>query len=77
LLLDPRFAGSNPAEDDGFLRAIRIHSKPYFRGEVKPSAPCLKILLSQLVKEPLRYERDTSLGKIHHFLHVHGVRLCV
>jgi hypothetical protein len=23
LLLDPRFAGSNPADDDGFLRVIK------------------------------------------------------
>jgi hypothetical protein len=36
--------GSNVAEDDGFLRAIKIHSTTYFRGAVKPSAPCCKIL---------------------------------
>jgi hypothetical protein len=34
--LDPRFAGSNLAEVDGFLRAIKIHSMLSFRGEVKP-----------------------------------------
>jgi hypothetical protein len=38
LLLDPRFAGSNPAEDDGFLRAIKIRSTTSFGGKVKPSA---------------------------------------
>jgi hypothetical protein len=26
LPLDPRFAGSNPAKDDGFLSAIKIRS---------------------------------------------------
>jgi hypothetical protein len=38
--LDPRFAGSNPAEDDGFLRVIKIRSMTSFGGEVKPSVPC-------------------------------------
>jgi hypothetical protein len=38
------------AEDDGFLRAIRIRSKTLFGGEEKPSVPCRKILLQ--VKVP-------------------------
>jgi hypothetical protein len=42
--LDPRFAGSNPAEVDGVLRAIKIHRTTSFRGEVKLSVPCRKIL---------------------------------
>jgi hypothetical protein len=43
--LDPRFTGSNPANGDGFLRAIKIIcSIPYFGGEVKPLAPSCKIL---------------------------------
>jgi hypothetical protein len=58
LQLDPKFAGSNAAEDDGFLRAIKIHSTTSIGGEVKPSIPCRKILL--YVKEPYVYERDTS-----------------
>jgi hypothetical protein len=29
--------GSNPAEDDGFLRVIKIYSITSFGGEVKPS----------------------------------------
>jgi hypothetical protein len=37
LPLDPKFAGSNAAEDDGFLRAIKIRSAASFRGELKPS----------------------------------------
>jgi hypothetical protein len=32
LPLDPRFAGSNPAEDDAFLRAIKIRSTTSFGG---------------------------------------------
>jgi hypothetical protein len=35
LPLDPRFAGSNPAEDDRFLRVIKIRSTTSFGGEVK------------------------------------------
>jgi hypothetical protein len=37
-------AGSNLAEDDGFLRAVKMHSVTSFVGEVKPSTPCHKIL---------------------------------
>jgi hypothetical protein len=37
---DPRFAGSNPAEDNGFLRVIKIRSTTSFGGEVKSSVPC-------------------------------------
>jgi hypothetical protein len=36
LAMDPRNAGSNPAED-GFLRAIKIRSTTSFGGEVRPS----------------------------------------
>ena len=38
--LDPRFAGSIPAEVDGFLRVIKIRSTTSFGGEVKPPVPC-------------------------------------
>jgi hypothetical protein len=59
LPLDPRFAGSNPAEDDDlFLREIKIRSTTSFGGEVKPSVSCRKIL--QHVKDPYEYEGDTS-----------------
>jgi hypothetical protein len=40
LPLDPKFAGSNPTKDDGFLRVIKIRSTTSFGGEVKPSVPC-------------------------------------
>jgi hypothetical protein len=43
LPLAQSFAVSNPAEGDGFVRAIKIHSTPTLGGEVKPSATC-KIL---------------------------------
>jgi hypothetical protein len=33
LRLDPKFSGSNPAEDDGFLRAIKIRSTTSFGGK--------------------------------------------
>jgi hypothetical protein len=42
--------GSHLAEDDGFLREVKIHSTTFFGGEVEPSAPCYNIL--QHVKEP-------------------------
>jgi hypothetical protein len=35
--LNPGFADSNPAEDDGFLKEIKIVSTIFFGGEVKPS----------------------------------------
>ena len=38
--LVPKFAGSNPAEAVGFLRAKKILSTPSFGGEVKPSVTC-------------------------------------
>jgi hypothetical protein len=40
LPLDPRFAGSNPAEDDGFSRVMKIRGTTSFGGEVKSSVPC-------------------------------------
>jgi hypothetical protein len=38
------FMGSNQAESDRFLRAIKFHSMTPFGVEVKPSAPCYKTL---------------------------------
>jgi hypothetical protein len=60
--LDPRFTGSNLADGDGFLRAIEFHCMPSFRGEVKPLAPCHKILHG-ILKSPTEYDRDTTLAK--------------
>jgi hypothetical protein len=42
--LHPRFAGSNPAEGNGFLRVINIRSVTSFGVAVNPSVPCPKIL---------------------------------
>lgn len=36
LLLDPRFADSIPAEDDGFLKEINVRDRISCGGEVKP-----------------------------------------
>ena len=38
--LEPKFAGSNPAEAVGFFRLKKILSTPSFGGEVKLSVPC-------------------------------------
>jgi hypothetical protein len=66
LILDPRITGSNPADDDGFLRVIKICITTSLRGEVKPSVTSDKIL--QLVKKPYEYETDTRYAKFRgHF----------
>jgi hypothetical protein len=62
LPLDPRLAGWNPAEDDGFLRAIKIYITTSFEMEVKPTALCRKILWH--VKEPCGVGRRYFVGKI-------------
>jgi hypothetical protein len=54
LLLDPKFAGSHPAE-------VKIRITTSIRGEVKLSVTCRKIL--RRVKEPYEYEID-FIGKI-------------
>jgi hypothetical protein len=40
LPLDRGFAGSKPAEEDGFLWAVKVLSTNSFGGEVKPAIPC-------------------------------------
>jgi hypothetical protein len=57
LAIGPKFAGSDPAQDDGFLRAIQICSTTSFGGEIKQAVPCCKFSL--LVKRHLQYKRDT------------------
>jgi hypothetical protein len=65
LLLGPKFAGWNRAEDDGFLMTIKIRSTIFFGGEVKPSSPCRKV--SRRGKDPYSM-KETLVGKIHgHF----------
>jgi hypothetical protein len=60
--LDPRLVGSNSAEDDGLLRAIKIRSTPSFVGEVKPEPPCRKIL--RHVKITCKYEPKFRHGDV-------------
>jgi hypothetical protein len=50
LAIGPNGCGFKPGQGDGFLRAIKIHSTPSFRQEVKLEVPCHEIL--QHVKEP-------------------------
>jgi hypothetical protein len=44
LTLGPKIHLLNPGGGDEFLRAIKIRSTPSFGWEVKPEAPCYKIL---------------------------------
>ena len=39
-ILDPRFAGLNPAEIDGFFQRVKILSMTSFGREIKPWVPC-------------------------------------
>jgi hypothetical protein len=43
LAIGPKVRGFKPGRDDGFL-TITIRSTPFFGGQVKALAPCLKIL---------------------------------
>jgi hypothetical protein len=60
--MDPNFAGSNTAEDDGFLRTIKIGSTTFFGEEVKPSVSCRKVL--RKIKSPYNM-KEILVGKIH------------
>jgi hypothetical protein len=60
--LNPRFAYSNPAEDDGFLMAIKILSTTSFGGELKAAVPCRKIL--RRVNYPYSM-KEILVGKIN------------
>jgi hypothetical protein len=57
LSLDLRSVGSISAEDDMFLKSIKICSRTFIGGTVKPSAPCRKVLRHD--KEHYEYESDT------------------
>jgi hypothetical protein len=59
--MHPRFAGSNTAVGDGFLVGIKIRSTLSFGREVKPSAPCCKVL--RHVKDPFEELKRYSLRK--------------
>jgi hypothetical protein len=44
LAIGPKGGVFKPGRGDGFLRAIKIRSTPSFGWEVRPEAPCRKIL---------------------------------
>jgi hypothetical protein len=48
------------------LKAIKISSTPSYGGEVKPEAPCSKIL--RRVNIASKHEQRYFEGQIHHFL---------
>jgi hypothetical protein len=58
LSLGPKIRRFKRAEDDGFLRAMKIRNTISFGGKVKPSATCRKI--SRYAKHTYEYERDAS-----------------
>jgi hypothetical protein len=63
--LDPKFAGSNPAEDDGFSRAIEIRNKTFFGRELKPSADVARF--RGTLKIPAEYDRYLASKINGHF----------
>jgi hypothetical protein len=63
--LEPRFAGSNPAEDDEFLRAIKIRSITSFGVEVKPTHVAR---FYGMLKNPVGYEREIRRQFLAKFL---------
>jgi hypothetical protein len=50
--------GSNPAESDGFLTAIKICSATSFGREIQLSAHVVRFY--GMLNDPLRYDRDTD-----------------
>jgi hypothetical protein len=56
------YMGSNAAESDGFLRAIKISRMTCFRVEVKLSAPCYKILWPKYAEYDKRYFASKITG---------------
>jgi hypothetical protein len=66
LSIGTKVSGSNPDEDDGFLRTIKIRINTCFGGEVKLSTPCRNIL--QRVEKLCGVRKRNLIGKIHsHF----------
>jgi hypothetical protein len=64
--LDPRFAGSNPADGDGFLRGIKFCSMTSFGGEVKLAVPYYSIL--RHAKDPYSIKEILARHKLWTFL---------
>jgi hypothetical protein len=60
--LKPKLAGSNPAEADGCLRAIRIRTTTFFGGEEKSKGKCHNFY--GMLQISVEYDRDTTPPKI-------------
>jgi hypothetical protein len=62
LTLGPRVHRFKSSRRVGFLRTIKIHSTPSFGGEVKPEAPCCKIL-RHIKKSHTGMDKNTLEGQ--------------
>jgi hypothetical protein len=60
--IGPKVPRLKPSRGNGFLREIKICTMPSFRGEVKPEAPCCKILC--YIKNHLHVRTQTLQGQI-------------
>jgi hypothetical protein len=60
LAMYPRFVGSNPAENDGFLMAIKLHSTTSFGGESKAVGP---MSFYGTLKNLAEYNKKYLVGK--------------
>jgi hypothetical protein len=56
--LEPRFAGSNPAEDDKCLMAIKIRNTYSFGGEISSYSHVVKFY--GILENPTGMKRDIS-----------------
>jgi hypothetical protein len=62
----PKVRMLKPGRGDGFLRAIKVRSRPFFGGEVKPLASCREIY--GMLKNLVSMNKNTSQGQIYHSL---------
>jgi hypothetical protein len=65
--IGPNVRVFKPSRGNGLLRATEIRSKSSFGREVKPEAPCRKIL--RHVKITWTDDKNSSQGQIHHCLY--------
>jgi hypothetical protein len=61
----PKVHAFKRSQGDGFLRAIKIRNTPSFGGEVKPDAPCRKMLW-HVRKSLASMNKNCSQGQIRH-----------
>jgi hypothetical protein len=67
LAITPKIRGFKPGWGYGFLRVINIRSTTFFGGELKPYAPCWKILRN-VNKSLAGINKNTSQRQIYHSL---------